>query len=200
MTDERVIPATCRARPTSGSARRARVMRITPLDLRQPRFRTAMRGFDKTEVVAFLTEAADDYESALRENDRLRRTGAQRVAAGRASRARGQRSATRCVTAQKLADEIKAPAQNEAQLIVREAKGRADLLLQKAQARLEDVEREHQRAAAPAPRSRGRTRGDDPGAPARARVHPRSGRDPRHARRGDSARPARPAASASRCG
>ena len=49
-----------------------RVMRIAPLDMRQQRFRTAMRGFDRTEVVAFLTEAADDYEHALREIDRLR--------------------------------------------------------------------------------------------------------------------------------
>ncbi|MBW8895386.1 MAG: DivIVA domain-containing protein, partial [Acidobacteria bacterium] len=30
-------------------------MRIAPLDLRQQRFRTALRGFDRTEVVAFLT-------------------------------------------------------------------------------------------------------------------------------------------------
>ena len=47
-------------------------MRIAPLDLRQQRFKTALRGFDRTEVVAFLTEAADDYEHALREIDRLR--------------------------------------------------------------------------------------------------------------------------------
>jgi DivIVA domain-containing protein len=47
-------------------------MRVAPLDLRQQRFRTVVKGFDKTEVVAFLTEAADDYEHALRELDRLR--------------------------------------------------------------------------------------------------------------------------------
>jgi cell division septum initiation protein DivIVA len=45
-------------------------VRIAP-DLRQQRFRTASR-VDRTEVVAFLTEAADDYEHALREIDRLR--------------------------------------------------------------------------------------------------------------------------------
>ena len=49
-----------------------RRMRITPLDLRQQRFKAAMRGFDKTEVVAFLTEAADDYEAVVRELDRMR--------------------------------------------------------------------------------------------------------------------------------
>ena len=49
-----------------------RVMRISPMDMRQQRFKTAMRGYDRTDVVAFLTEAADDYEHAMREIDRLR--------------------------------------------------------------------------------------------------------------------------------
>jgi DivIVA domain-containing protein len=44
-----------------------RMMRITPMDMRQHRFKPAMRGYDKTDVVAFLTEAADDYEQAMRE-------------------------------------------------------------------------------------------------------------------------------------
>ena len=66
-------------------------MRISPLDLRQQRFRTALRGYDRTEVVAFLTEAADDYEHALREIDRMRGDlAAHGGAARRASRARGQ--------------------------------------------------------------------------------------------------------------
>src|SRR3989337_3830420 len=49
-----------------------RVMRISPMDMRQMRFKSAMRGYDRTDVVAFLTEAADDYEHAMREIDRLR--------------------------------------------------------------------------------------------------------------------------------
>jgi cell division initiation protein len=47
-------------------------MKVTPLDLRQQRFQTAMRGYDRGEVNAFLAEAAEDYENALRENERLR--------------------------------------------------------------------------------------------------------------------------------
>ena len=46
-------------------------MKVTPLDLRKQTFRQAMRGFDKTEVTAFLSEVADEYELALRESDRL---------------------------------------------------------------------------------------------------------------------------------
>jgi cell division initiation protein len=64
-------PASTSAAQT-GSVPAERVMRIAPLDLRQQRFTVGMRGFDRTEVVAFMTEAADDYEHALREIDRLR--------------------------------------------------------------------------------------------------------------------------------
>src|SRR6185295_11123171 len=46
------------------------------------------------------------------------------------------------ITAQKLADEIRENAQQEAGRVVREAEGRADLLLQKCQSRVEDVQRE----------------------------------------------------------
>src|SRR6185436_4217585 len=44
-------------------------------------------------------------------------------------------------TAQRLADDIKIQADQEAKRIVREAEGRSDLLLEKTQARLEDIQR-----------------------------------------------------------
>ena len=119
-----------------------RVMRISPMDMRQQRFRSAFRGYDRTEVVAFLTEAADDYEHAMREIDRLR---------GDLTRMEGllvehrQRESTlrdTLLTAQRVSEDMKEAAQNEAKLIVREAQGRADLLLQKAQVRLEELDRD----------------------------------------------------------
>ena len=117
-------------------------MRIAPLDLRQPKFKTAFRGFDKTEVVAFLTEAADDYEHALREIDRLRQDLSRMEALLGDHREREANLRNTLVTAQRLSDEMKEAAQAEAKMIVREAQGRSDLLLQKAQARLEEVERD----------------------------------------------------------
>lgn len=134
-------PASTSASHT-GSVPAERVMRIAPLDLRQPRFRTAMRGFDRTEVVAFLTEAADDYEHALREIDRLRQDLHRMEAQLSEHRERETTLRNTLLTAQRLADEVKAAAQNEAKMIVRESQGRGDLLLQKAQARLEEIERD----------------------------------------------------------
>ena len=46
------------------------------------------------------------------------------------------------VTAQRVSDDIRTNADAQARNIVREAEGRSDLLLQKTQARLEDVQRE----------------------------------------------------------
>ena len=126
----------------TGSVPAERVMRIAPLDLRQPRFRTQLRGFDKTEVVAFLTEAADDYEHALREIDRLRQDLLRMESLLVEHREREDNLRNTLLTAQKLADDVKTAAQSEAKMIVREAQGRGDLLLQKAQARLEEVERD----------------------------------------------------------
>jgi cell division initiation protein len=126
----------------AGSAPAGRVMRIAPLDLRQQRFGKALHGFDRTEVVAFLTEAADDYEHALREIDRLRQDLARTEALLHEHREREDTLRNTLLTAQKVSDQVKQQAETEAKLIVREAQGRADLLLQKAQARLEEIERD----------------------------------------------------------
>lgn len=117
-------------------------MKVTPLDLRQQRFKTVMRGYDRGEVQAFLLEAADDYENALRENDKLRQDVAKLDAVLGEHRGQERNLRNTLLTAQKLADEVKENAQKEAGLTLREAEGQRDLILQKAQARLEDVQRE----------------------------------------------------------
>ena len=138
---ERQTPPTSPSTPDT-PATAERLMRVSPLDLRQPRFKTVMRGFDKAEVVAMLTEAADDYEHALREMDRMRLDVTRLEALLNEHREREVHLRNTLITAQRLADEIKDAAQAEAKLIVKEAQGRADLLLQKAQVRLEEVERD----------------------------------------------------------
>jgi cell division initiation protein len=127
--------------PAAGSTPPERLIRITPLDMRQHHFKTVMRGFDRTEVVAFLTEAADDYEQALREIDRLRSDLMRMEALLTEHREREANLRNTLLTAQKLSDDIKDAAQHEARITIREAEGRADLVIQKAQSRLEEIER-----------------------------------------------------------
>lgn len=117
-------------------------MKVTPLDLRQQRFQTVMRGYDRGEVQAFLLEAADDYENALRENDRLRQEVAKLDAVLSEHRGQERNLRNTLLSAQKMADEVKEQADKQAAIIIKEAEGRADLLLQKSQMRLDEVQRE----------------------------------------------------------
>jgi cell division initiation protein len=117
-------------------------MNVSPLDLRQPRFRNSFRGFDKIEVTSFLMAVADDYEQALRVTDQLRQDLVRMEAVLAGHREHEKSLQATLMTAQKLADDIKANAEEEARRIIREAQSRSDLLLEKTQARLEDVQRE----------------------------------------------------------
>jgi cell division initiation protein len=117
-------------------------MNVSPLDLRQQRFRTRFRGFDTIEVTSFLAAVAEDYEQALRETDRLRQDLASMEAVLAEHRQHEQNLRSTLTTAQRLSDDIKSTAEKEADRIVREAEGRSQLILDKTQARLEDVQRE----------------------------------------------------------
>ena len=117
-------------------------MNVTPLDLRQQKFATVMRGFDKVEVTSFLMAVAEDYEQALRETDRMRQDMARLEGIISQYREHEKSLQNTLLTAQKLADDIRSNAEEEARRIVRDAQGRSDLLLKKTQARLEDVQRE----------------------------------------------------------
>ena len=119
-----------------------RHMTVTPLDMRQARFPATMRGFDKVDVTAFLQEAADGFEHALRENERLRQEIARLEGSIVQFRELESSLKNTLMTAQRVADDMRENAVQEAARIVREAEGRADLLLQKTQARTEDIERE----------------------------------------------------------
>ena len=117
-------------------------MKVTPLDLRQQRFRPAFRGFDRAEVTTLLHEVADQYESALLEVERLRQEAMHTEASLNEHREHERNLKNTLLMAQKLAEDIKATAERQADAIIREAEGRSDLLLQKSHTRLEDLQRE----------------------------------------------------------
>src|SRR3954453_8963382 len=115
-----------------GEWRRPR-MNVSPLDLRQQRFRKSVRGFDPVEVTAFLAAVADDYEQALRETDRLRQDLMRMEVVLSQHRENEQNLRATMMKAQKLSGGVKANAEQDARRIVREAEGRSELLLEKTQ-------------------------------------------------------------------
>jgi cell division initiation protein len=119
-----------------------RSLKVTPLDLRQMKLSTALRGFDKAEVTSLMLEAADGYEQALRDNERLRQDLARLDASLTQYRELEGSLKTTLMSAQSVADNIRNNASAEAARILREAEGSAELLTRRAQAGLEDIQRE----------------------------------------------------------
>ena len=117
-------------------------MKVSPLDLRQVKFRSTLRGFDKAEVMALISEVTDDYEHALREVDRLGQEVSKMEALLNQHREHERDLRDTLITAQRVADDIRTNAEAQARNIIREAEGRSELLLEKTQSRLEDVQRE----------------------------------------------------------
>jgi cell division initiation protein len=106
-------------------------MRITPHDIRQQQFTSKMfKGYDPQEVDAFLDDVAEDYEAVLKEAALLKEqmTAIEERSRGVAEREKSLQETL--ITTQRLAEEMKAAARREAELIVREAELRAEKVLE----------------------------------------------------------------------
>jgi cell division initiation protein len=114
-------------------------MKITPLDIRQKRFESALRGFDRREVEAFLELVAGEFEEVVKENiavkEELKRT--QSRLEMHMERERTLQETM--VTAQRISEELQSAAKKEAEIIVAEAEGQAEKIVQGAHVRLVQV-------------------------------------------------------------
>ncbi len=108
-------------------------MRITPLDIQQKQFPMKFRGFDVEEVYAFLEVIREEMEELLRENATLKES-AQR-AENQIKEFKNMEATLRetLMTAQQMVEEYKINARKEAELYIREAELKSDLILKEAQ-------------------------------------------------------------------
>ena len=102
-----------------------------------------LRGFDKSRGRLVPAAVADDYEQALRETDRLRQDLARMEAILNEHREHEKSLKTHADDGAEAGrrHQGRAPTAKRSR-IIREAQGRSDLLLEKTQARLEDIQRE----------------------------------------------------------
>ena len=115
---------------------------ITPLEMRQTSFASGWRGYAREAVRTFLVDASESYELALRENERLRQDIERLQASIRQYQDLESGLKSTLVHAQKVADDVRANATQEAERLVKEAQGRAELMMMAAQNRVEDAQRE----------------------------------------------------------
>ena len=115
-------------------------MKLTPADVQRQIFSARFRGFDKDEVRTFLAAVAEEMAGLQRDKDHVEQQLRHLELIVNEHRERESILKNTLLTAQRLSGELKEAAGNEAKLILREAQGRADMLLQKTQVRLEELD------------------------------------------------------------
>jgi cell division initiation protein len=107
-------------------------MPLSPLDIHNKEFSRSFRGYDEDEVDDFLERIIQDYEGLIRQNKDLE---AQIEALGERLKhfTNIEESLSKSIiVAQETAEEVKANARKEAQLILKEAEKNADRIVGEA--------------------------------------------------------------------
>lgn len=103
---------------------------LTPLDIRYQEFRQGLRGYSVAEVREYLGRVADVQTALIEENERLR-SHIRELEAELAKSKEGEAELKRAVVAaERIAREIKAQAEREAELIKRETESERQAALQ----------------------------------------------------------------------
>src|SRR5512139_60195 len=107
-------------------------MKVTPLDIQQKRFHVAFRGYERTEVDAFLDVVREEMEGLVREVTELREFHNTYDERMRDYRDREDTLKSTMITTHKLAEDIRENARKEAQLMVKDAEIKYQQTLERA--------------------------------------------------------------------
>ena len=118
-------------------------MKLTPMDVRHQEFtRHLTGGYNRREVKEFLDSAANMLEEFIRENASLKEELLERDRQIEELR-QGEQDLKRAVVgAERIGKELKANAEREAQLIVREAEATRDRMVRDALQKVRDINQE----------------------------------------------------------
>jgi cell division initiation protein len=111
-------------------------MRISPLEIQQKQFRMKFRGFDVEEVYAFLEIVREEMEDLLRENANLKENIQRAESQIREYRDMESTLRETLMTAQQMVEDYKTNARREAEILVREAEGKAEAVVREAHSRV----------------------------------------------------------------
>jgi cell division initiation protein len=132
--------------------------KITPVDIQHKNFKKALQGYDRTEVDQFLDEIIETLEDEAQQRAALEAEIAdlkERVSHFKSMEESLQNT---LVLAQRTADEVKASAHKEADLIREQARLAGEREIAGYNDAIADVRREHQRAVEAAEKARSELR------------------------------------------
>ncbi len=114
-------------------------MPLTPLDIHNKEFTRGFRGYREEEVDQFLDEVVREFESLLKENSALRERLEALSSKVEQYRQLEDTLHNTLIIAQETAEEVKASARKEAELIMREAEEEAQDIQRRARRRVEQL-------------------------------------------------------------
>jgi cell division initiation protein len=107
-------------------------MKVTPLDIQQKRFHVAFRGYERSEVEAFLDVVREEMEGLVREVTELREFHQTYDERMRDYRDREDTLKSTMITTHKLAEDLRENARKEAALLVKDAEIKYQQTLERA--------------------------------------------------------------------
>ncbi|NPV43129.1 MAG: DivIVA domain-containing protein [Firmicutes bacterium] len=119
---------------------------LTPLDIQKKSFKKGFRGYAKQEVDEFIEKVRVDYERLYKENAEMKELLEELKEKINHYRNIEDTLQNTLILAQQTAEEVKANAKKERELIIREAEEQAKKILQSANLKVVDVNREYQEA------------------------------------------------------
>jgi len=135
------------------------MQKITPIDIQHKTFKKALQGYDRTEVDQFLDEVIETLEDDAQQNAALEAEIAdlrERISHFKAMEESLQNT---LVLAQRTADEVKASAHKEADIIKEQARLAAERDIASYTDAASEARRESQRATEAAEKAKGELRG-----------------------------------------
>ena len=117
-------------------------MKITPEDIKNQNFSKTFRGYNQTEVDAFLGLVADGLEELIKENSGIKQKLSRLESTVVDYKDMEKTIQEVLLTAQKSAEEVKKNAEKEAELSLREAKVKSERMLEETHAILSKLRKE----------------------------------------------------------
>jgi cell division initiation protein len=117
-------------------------MKLSPLDIEHKEFGTGLNGYNKRQVDEFLALLAEQTEELLRENQTLRDEIARKDKAIEELQSAELELKRAVIAAERIGNEMKHNAKREADLIIKEAEYRKDLMLRDSHQRLREIQGE----------------------------------------------------------
>ena len=134
------------------------MQKITPIDIQHKTFKRALQGYDRTEVDQFLDELIETMEDMATQRAALEAEVADLKERVSHFKAMEESLHNTLVLAQRTADEVKASAHKESDLIREQARLAAEREIAGYNEAIAEVRREHQRALEDAAKARSELR------------------------------------------